>query len=201
MTTRFEFFESLILLCPSIFIRLSCVIILYRREHLHQYRSPTYRKGVVRPVLDALDCSVLYHLDSQRIRSSLSPNRDSWGRITPFVVSDRPFCGSSYPCSCFLCMTSSIRNLAIKYLISSFPSSDGLPRLTGVNTELEQIRATIRNSDSVRTTLRLLESSVGTVEEVLALMKEMERVQFGALVRVERRDRTAPPYLATASSA
>ena len=56
------------------------------------------------------------------------------------------------------------------------PSSDGLPQLPGVATELEHIRAVIMNSPSSRTTL--LESSVGTVEEVLALMKEADWVHF-----------------------
>ena len=56
------------------------------------------------------------------------------------------------------------------------PPSDGLSRLPGVATELEHIRAVIRNSPSARTTL--LESSVGTVEEVLALMKEADWVHF-----------------------
>jgi CHAT domain-containing protein len=45
-----------------------------------------------------------------------------------------------------------------------------------VATELEHIRAVIRNSPPARTTL--LESSVGTVEEVLALMKEADWVHF-----------------------
>ena len=56
------------------------------------------------------------------------------------------------------------------------PPSDGLPRLQGVATELEHIRTVIRNSPSAPTTL--LESSVGTVEEVLALMKEADWVHF-----------------------
>jgi CHAT domain-containing protein len=56
------------------------------------------------------------------------------------------------------------------------PPSDGLIRLPGVATELEHIRTVIRNSPSARTTL--LESSVGTVEEVLALMKEADWVHF-----------------------
>ena len=53
------------------------------------------------------------------------------------------------------------------------PSSDGLSRLPGVATELEHIRAAIRNS---RTTL--LKSPVSTVEEVLALMNEADWVHF-----------------------
>jgi CHAT domain-containing protein len=56
------------------------------------------------------------------------------------------------------------------------PPSDGLSRLPGVATELENIRAVIGNPPSARTIL--LESSVGTVEEVLALMKETDWVHF-----------------------
>ena len=56
------------------------------------------------------------------------------------------------------------------------PPSDGLSRLPGVATELEHISAVIGSSPSARTTL--LESSVGTVEEVLDLMKEADWVHF-----------------------
>jgi CHAT domain-containing protein len=56
------------------------------------------------------------------------------------------------------------------------PPSDGQPRLPGVAIELEHIRAVIMNSHSARTTL--LESSTNTVEEVLALMKEVDWVHF-----------------------
>ena len=54
--------------------------------------------------------------------------------------------------------------------------SDGLSRLPGVATELENIRTVIGNSPSTCTIL--LESSVGTVEEVLTLMKEADWVHF-----------------------
>ena len=67
--------------------------------------------------------------------------------------------------------SSDLRLLAVRQ-----PTSDGLPRLSGVATELERIRAVIRNSPSARTSL--LESSAGTVEEVLALMKEADWVHF-----------------------
>ena len=56
------------------------------------------------------------------------------------------------------------------------PDSDGLSRLPGVVTELEHIRAIIGGSPSAYTTL--LESSVGTVEEVISLMKEADWVHF-----------------------
>jgi CHAT domain-containing protein len=64
-----------------------------------------------------------------------------------------------------------LRLLAIRQ-----PPSDGLSRLKGVGTELDHIRAVIRKSPSARTTL--LESSLGTVEEVLALMKDADWVHF-----------------------
>ena len=56
------------------------------------------------------------------------------------------------------------------------PPSDGLSRLPGVATELEHLRAVVRNSPSACTTL--LESSVCTVEEVLAHMREADWVHF-----------------------
>ena len=56
------------------------------------------------------------------------------------------------------------------------PPSDGLPRLPGVATELEHIKAVITNSPSSRTTL--LEASASTVKEVLVLMKEADWVHF-----------------------
>ena len=56
------------------------------------------------------------------------------------------------------------------------PPSDGLSHLPGVDTELAHIREVIRNSPSARTVL--LESSDGTVEEVLSLMKEADWVHF-----------------------
>jgi len=55
------------------------------------------------------------------------------------------------------------------------PPSDGQSRLPGVHTELKHIRAVIRNSRAQTT---LLESSVGTVEEVLGLMKDADWVHF-----------------------
>ena len=64
----------------------------------------------------------------------------------------------------------------LSFLAVGQPSSDGLSRLPGVATELEHIRAVIRNSPTARTTL--LESSVGTVEEVLTLMKDADWVHF-----------------------
>ncbi|KAF8121599.1 CHAT domain-containing protein, partial [Boletus edulis] len=56
------------------------------------------------------------------------------------------------------------------------PRSDGLSRLLGVVTELEHIKGVIKDSPSASITF--LESSVGTVEEVLDLMKESDWVHF-----------------------
>ncbi|KAF8548856.1 hypothetical protein OG21DRAFT_667971 [Imleria badia] len=56
------------------------------------------------------------------------------------------------------------------------PPSDGLPHLTGVATELEHIRAVIKNPFSAR--VDMFQSFLGTVEEVLALMKEADWVHF-----------------------
>ena len=67
--------------------------------------------------------------------------------------------------------TGDLRILAVRQ-----PPSDGLSRLSGVATELEHIRAIIMNPHSARTTL--LESSTGTVEEILSLMKEADWVHF-----------------------
>ena len=67
-------------------------------------------------------------------------------------------------------------NGPLRLLAVRQPASDGLSRLPGVATELEHIKTVIRNTSSARTTL--LESSVGTVEEVLGLMKEADWVHF-----------------------
>ncbi|KAF8132474.1 CHAT domain-containing protein [Boletus edulis] len=57
------------------------------------------------------------------------------------------------------------------------PPTDGqLSRLPGVHTELEYIKEVVTNSASACATF--LESSVGTVEEVLELMKEADWVHF-----------------------
>jgi CHAT domain-containing protein len=64
----------------------------------------------------------------------------------------------------------------LRLLAVGQPPSDGQSPLPGVNTELRHIRQVIRDSTSAQTTL--VESSVGTVEEVLTLMKEAEWVHF-----------------------
>ena len=65
----------------------------------------------------------------------------------------------------------------LRLLVVRQPPSDGLCPLPGVAIELENISAIIRNSTSSHTTT-LLESSIGTVEEVLGLMKEADWVHF-----------------------
>ena len=64
----------------------------------------------------------------------------------------------------------------LRFLAVRQPPSDGQSRLPGVDTELEHIKAVIKSSPSVCTTL--MESSVGTVEEVLSLMKQADWVHF-----------------------
>ena len=54
------------------------------------------------------------------------------------------------------------------------PTSDGLPLLQGVVTELEYMQEVIKDS----TCITLVEPSAGTVEEVLGLMKEVDWVHF-----------------------
>jgi len=56
------------------------------------------------------------------------------------------------------------------------PPSDGLSPLPGVATELTHIKEVIRDSPSAHVTL--VESSDGTVNEVLGLMKEADWVHF-----------------------
>ena len=54
------------------------------------------------------------------------------------------------------------------------PPSDGLPLLQGVVTELEYMQEVVKDSACIT----LVESSAGTVEEVLGLMKEVDWVHF-----------------------
>ena len=93
-------------------------------------------------------------------------------KVSDFVV-------SSYVPTLSILSRTSNPNVAsssdLRLLAVHQPPSDGLSRLPGVDTELEHIRTAIRNA-SVRITL--LESSVGTVEEVLTLMKEADWVHF-----------------------
>ncbi|KAF8552352.1 hypothetical protein OG21DRAFT_1416340 [Imleria badia] len=147
----------------------------------------TLWNGIVKPVLDALAFSTPGDL-----------SRIFWCPTGPFVflpihaaglydtqhsqpghkVSD--FVVSSYaPTLSILALSSNpaaapsgdLRLLAVRQ-----PSSDGLPRLPGVDTELKHIKAVIRHSPS--RCITLMESSAGTVEEVLSLMKEADWVHF-----------------------
>jgi CHAT domain-containing protein len=68
-------------------------------------------------------------------------------------------------------VSSSVRLLAVRQ-----PLSDGLRKLPGVKDEMERITTVISNSPPGRITLT--ESSSGTVEEVLSLMKESDWVHF-----------------------
>ena len=67
-------------------------------------------------------------------------------------------------------------NGGLRLLTVRQPSSDGQHRLPGVDIELEHIKAAIRDSPSAQ--IAHLESTVGTVEEVLGLMKEADWVHF-----------------------
>ena len=67
-----------------------------------------------------------------------------------------------------------VLNRELRLLAVCQPPSDGLTPLRGVVTELEYMKEVIKNS----TCITLLESSVGTVKEVLELMKEADWVHF-----------------------
>ncbi|KAF8553245.1 hypothetical protein OG21DRAFT_1464427 [Imleria badia] len=150
----------------------------------------TLWNGIVKPVLDALAFSVRHTPDEL--------SRIFWCPTGPFVflpihaaglygtqnsepchkVSD--FVVSSYVPTLTILVPSpnpaaapsgDIRLLAVRQ-----PPSDGLPHLSGVAIELEHIREIIRHSPSAQTIL--LESSAGTVEEVLSLMKDTDWVHF-----------------------
>ncbi|KAF8134277.1 TPR-like protein [Boletus edulis] len=64
----------------------------------------------------------------------------------------------------------------LRLLLVGQPPSDGQEPLRGVAPELRHIRTVVGNPTSACTTL--LESSVGTVEEVLGLMKDADWVHF-----------------------
>ncbi|KAF8555036.1 TPR-like protein [Imleria badia] len=147
----------------------------------------TLWNGVVKPVLDALAFSTPGAL-----------SRIFWCPTGPFVFlpihaaglygthHSQPGCKvSDFVVSSYLPTLSILslsRNVAVapegdlSLLAVRQPPSDGQSRLPGVDAELEHIKAVIKNSPSVRTTL--VESSVGTVEEVLSLMKQADWVHF-----------------------
>ncbi|KAF8443803.1 CHAT domain-containing protein [Boletus edulis BED1] len=64
----------------------------------------------------------------------------------------------------------------LRLLVVPQPPSDGQQPLRGVAPELRHIRAVVENPTSARTTL--IQSSLGTVEEVLGLMKNADWVHF-----------------------
>ena len=165
----------------------------------------TLWRGVVKPVLDVLSFSVCRVLllacaaDSFICISEQTckdPSRIFWCPTGPFtflpihaaglygtqysepghkafdfvVSSYAPTLSSLMPPVLETVSSGDFRVLAVPQ-----PPSDGQSQLPGVRTELEHIRAVIRKSPAQTT---LMESSVGTVEEVLALMKDAEWVHF-----------------------
>ncbi|KAG6372437.1 hypothetical protein JVT61DRAFT_7534 [Boletus reticuloceps] len=163
----------------------------------------TLWKCVVKPVMDALAFSVRLVMSPPFIiRSSVSLNRHLEiyhaffgvrlalscfflsmplvfmtpsiqypGTVFDFVVSPYvPTLSLLAPsCSIHAAPNSDLRLLAVRQ-----PPTDGQSRLPGVHTELEYIKEVIRNSACTT----FLESSVGTVEEVLGLMTEADWVHF-----------------------
>ncbi|KAF8129538.1 CHAT domain-containing protein, partial [Boletus edulis] len=147
----------------------------------------TLWNGIVKPVLDALAFSTLGDL-----------SRIFWCPTGPFVflpihaaglygtqysspghkVSN--FVVSSYIPTLSILAQSPSPSIAssgdLRLLFVPQPPSDGQNYLQGVAQELKQISTVVGNSPSARTTL--LESSVGTVEEVLGLMKDADWVHF-----------------------
>ncbi|KAF8436628.1 CHAT domain-containing protein [Boletus edulis BED1] len=147
----------------------------------------TLFNGVIKPVLDALAISTVGDL-----------SRIFWCPTGPFVflpihaaglygtqysspghkVSD--FVVSSYVPTLSILTRSPNFSVPpsddLRLLFVPQPPSDGQIHLQGVARELRQISTVVGNSPSARTTL--LESSVGTVEEVLGLMKDADWVHF-----------------------
>jgi len=164
-------------------------------------------KGVVGPVLDALAFTVrdvgllgsswlIHSFLSQQTPGDLS--RIFWCPTGPFMFLpvhgagfyDTHHTRPGHKVSDFV-VSSYVPTLSILALLSNFstqpsgdlrlltvrqPPSDGLSHLPGVATELTYIREVVMDLPSAHITL--LESSEGTVEEVLALMKEADWVHF-----------------------
>ena len=167
------------------------------------FLSPLWRY-VVKPVLDALGFSVRdviplelkAHLLIYPEQTPGDLSRIFWCPTGPFMFlpihaaglydTVRPQSGdkvfdfvvSSYTPSLSILARSANHNTVVsrelRLLAVRQPPSDGLPPLRGVVTELEYMKEVIKNS----TCITLLESSVGTVEEVLGLMKEVDWVHF-----------------------
>ncbi|KAF8555537.1 hypothetical protein OG21DRAFT_1438591 [Imleria badia] len=94
-------------------------------------------------------------------------------KVSDFVISSyAPTLATLAPSSNF----AEVPSEDLRLLLVRQPPSDGLPHLSGVATELKLIRGIVSDSPSAQTILR--ESSVGTVEEVLSLMKEADWVHF-----------------------
>lgn len=72
----------------------------------------------------------------------------------------------------------------LNFLVVGQPPSDGALRLPGVVAELEYIKAVIQDSPS---RITLIEPSIGTVEEVVTLMKEADWVHFACLAVQDKR--------------
>ncbi|KAF8436624.1 CHAT domain-containing protein [Boletus edulis BED1] len=146
----------------------------------------TLFNGVIKPVLDALAFSTVGDL-----------SRIFWCPTGPFVflpihaaglygtqysspghkVSD--FVISSYtPTLSILAQPNChvAHSNDFRLLLVGQPPSDGHDPLRGVAPELRHIRTVVENPTSACTTL--VESSVGTVEEVLGLMKDADWVHF-----------------------
>ncbi|KAF8550413.1 hypothetical protein OG21DRAFT_1380692, partial [Imleria badia] len=162
----------------------------------------TLWNGVVKPVLDALSFSVR-HTPGDLSRIFWCPtghfvflpihgagfyntqHSRPGHKVSDFVVS------SYVPSLSILSLShnpDAVPSGDLRLLAVRQPSSDGLPHLSGVGTELEHIRAAIRNSSSAQTVL--LESEEGTVEEVLSLMKDADWVHFACHGSQDDVDRT-----------
>ncbi|KAF8444059.1 TPR-like protein [Boletus edulis BED1] len=150
----------------------------------------TLWNGVIKPVLDSLAFSV---------RATLGElSRIFWCPTGPFVflpihaaglygtqysspghkVSD--FVVSSYVPTLTILARSPDPSVPpsddLRLLVVPQPPSDGQNPLRGVAPELRHIRTVVENPTSARTTL--IQSSVGTVKEVLGLMKDADWVHF-----------------------
>ncbi|KAF8132587.1 CHAT domain-containing protein [Boletus edulis] len=146
----------------------------------------TLFNGVIKPVLDALAFSTIGDL-----------SRIFWCPTGPFVflpihaaglygtqysspghkVSD--FVISSYTPTLSILVQPNCHvahSNDFRLLLVGQPPSDGQAPLRGVAPELRHIRTVVENPTSACTTL--VESSVGTVEEVLGLMKDADWVHF-----------------------
>ncbi|KAG6371116.1 hypothetical protein JVT61DRAFT_10658 [Boletus reticuloceps] len=180
--------------------------VTWDRGSWESFLAPLWN-GIVKPVLDALAFSVrdltlprftAYSLIGVSKQSPGDISRIFWCPTGPFVflpihaagfydsqyslpghkVFD--FAVSSYvPTLSILARSPTLHavpNDDLRLLAVRQPPSDGLGQLPGVAPEIAYIKDVIRDSPSAHTTI--LESSLGTVEEVLGLMKEANWVHF-----------------------